>query len=59
MNILEMEWPPRSGKTARFPKIDRASWFIPKPPNKRLSAQSVFVTYFFPFAYYSFSDPKG
>jgi len=22
-----MEWPPRSGKRARFPEIDRAGWF--------------------------------
>jgi predicted NUDIX family NTP pyrophosphohydrolase len=22
-----MEWPPRSGRTRRFPEIDRASWF--------------------------------
>jgi len=24
---FEMEWPPRSGKTARFPEVDRAAWF--------------------------------
>jgi len=22
-----MEWPPRSGKTAEFPEIDRAAWW--------------------------------
>jgi len=22
-----MEWPPRSGKTAEFPEVDRAGWF--------------------------------
>jgi predicted NUDIX family NTP pyrophosphohydrolase len=26
-NSFEMEWPPRSGKRARFPEIDRAGWF--------------------------------
>ena len=26
-NLFEMEWPPRSGKRARFPEIDRAGWF--------------------------------
>ena len=26
-NIFEMEWPPRSGKTAIFPEVDRAGWF--------------------------------
>ena len=26
-NDFEMEWPPRSGKMARFPEVDRAAWF--------------------------------
>jgi predicted NUDIX family NTP pyrophosphohydrolase len=26
-NTFEMEWPPRSGRTAEFPEVDRASWF--------------------------------
>jgi predicted NUDIX family NTP pyrophosphohydrolase len=26
-NLFEMEWPPRSGRRARFPEIDRAGWF--------------------------------
>ena len=26
-NLFEIEWPPRSGKKARFPEIDRAGWF--------------------------------
>ncbi len=26
-NTFAMEWPPRSGKTAEFPEIDRAEWF--------------------------------
>ena len=28
-NLFEMEWPPKSGKRARFPEIDRAGWFAP------------------------------
>ena len=24
---FEMEWPPRSGRRARFPEVDRAGWF--------------------------------
>ncbi|MBV8798507.1 MAG: NUDIX domain-containing protein [Alphaproteobacteria bacterium] len=24
---FEMEWPPRSGKRARFPEVDRGGWF--------------------------------
>jgi len=26
-NEFEMEWPPRSGKCARFPEVDRGAWF--------------------------------
>jgi len=26
-NVFEMEWPPRSGKTASFPEVDKSGWF--------------------------------
>jgi len=26
-NFFEMEWPPKSGRTARFPEVDRGGWF--------------------------------
>jgi predicted NUDIX family NTP pyrophosphohydrolase len=26
-NMFKMEWPPRSGRFAEFPEIDRAAWF--------------------------------
>ena len=26
-NLFSMEWPPRSGKRAEFPEVDRAAWF--------------------------------
>lgn len=26
-NTFELEWPPRSGRTATFPEVDRAQWF--------------------------------
>ena len=26
-NTFSMEWPPRSGKMAEFPEVDRAGWF--------------------------------
>jgi predicted NUDIX family NTP pyrophosphohydrolase len=26
-NSFEMEWPPRSGRVATFPEVDRAAWF--------------------------------
>jgi len=26
-NVFTMEWPPRSGRQAEFPEVDRAEWF--------------------------------
>jgi predicted NUDIX family NTP pyrophosphohydrolase len=26
-NLFDMEWPPRSGKRAEFPEVDRVAWF--------------------------------
>jgi predicted NUDIX family NTP pyrophosphohydrolase len=26
-NMCTLEWPPRSGKTAEFPEVDRAAWY--------------------------------
>ena len=26
-NTFTMEWPPKSGRTAEFPEVDRADWF--------------------------------
>lgn len=26
-NTFSLEWPPRSGKTAEFPEVDRAAWY--------------------------------
>jgi predicted NUDIX family NTP pyrophosphohydrolase len=26
-NLFSMEWPPRSGRRAEFPEVDRAGWF--------------------------------
>lgn len=28
-NLFEMEWPPKSGRMAKFPEVDRAGWFTP------------------------------
>jgi predicted NUDIX family NTP pyrophosphohydrolase len=33
-NTFTMEWPPRSGKQAQFPEVDRAAWF-PLPEARR------------------------
>jgi predicted NUDIX family NTP pyrophosphohydrolase len=35
-NDFEMEWPPRSGKRARFPEIDRAGWFTPEAARRKI-----------------------
>jgi predicted NUDIX family NTP pyrophosphohydrolase len=26
-NLFEIEWPPRSGRSGRFPEVDRGDWF--------------------------------
>ena len=33
---FEMEWPPRSGETARFPEVDRAEWTAIDDARERL-----------------------
>ncbi|HQU94367.1 MAG TPA: hypothetical protein PLK77_18870, partial [Pyrinomonadaceae bacterium] len=43
-NTFEMEWPPRSGKTARFPEIDRAAWFDPATALQKINpAQAALI----------------
>jgi predicted NUDIX family NTP pyrophosphohydrolase len=34
--VFTMEWPPRSGKQAEFPEIDRAGWFGMEEAAKRI-----------------------
>ena len=44
-NLFEMEWPPRSGRKASFPEVDRAQWFSPADARRKiLKGQSEFVT---------------
>ena len=33
---FELEWPPRSGKTARFPEVDRVEWTTTDAARERL-----------------------
>jgi predicted NUDIX family NTP pyrophosphohydrolase len=33
---FELEWPPRSGRTARFPEVDRVEWAAPDDARERL-----------------------
>jgi predicted NUDIX family NTP pyrophosphohydrolase len=35
-NTFTMEWPPRSGRTAEFPEIDRAEWFDVEAARRKL-----------------------
>jgi predicted NUDIX family NTP pyrophosphohydrolase len=43
-NTFTMEWPPRSGRTAEFPEIDRAGWFgVDAAREKLVAAQAEFV----------------
>ena len=43
-NTFEMEWPPRSGRKAEFPEVDRAAWFGPAKARTKLNpAQAAFV----------------
>jgi predicted NUDIX family NTP pyrophosphohydrolase len=37
-NTFEMEWPPRSGKRAGFPEVDRLEWFDYEPALKKIIA---------------------
>ena len=36
-NEFEMEWPPRSGKRARFPEVDRGAWFTIVEARRRIN----------------------
>jgi predicted NUDIX family NTP pyrophosphohydrolase len=39
-NTFEMIWPPKSGRSQRFPEVDRAEWFaLPVARNKILEGQ--------------------
>ena len=43
-NTFEMEWPPRSGRRARFPEIDRVEWFDVDEARRRIKdAQAPFL----------------
>jgi predicted NUDIX family NTP pyrophosphohydrolase len=43
-NSFEMEWPPRSGRTARFPEVDRAEWLEVAAAREKINpAQAEFL----------------
>jgi len=35
-NVFELEWPPKSGRKASFPEVDRAEWFSLDEAEKRI-----------------------
>jgi predicted NUDIX family NTP pyrophosphohydrolase len=35
-NTFTMEWPPRSGREAEFPEVDRAEWFEPEAARAKI-----------------------
>jgi predicted NUDIX family NTP pyrophosphohydrolase len=44
-NRFELEWPPKSGRKASFPEVDRAQWFSPAEARQKvLPAQREFIT---------------
>ena len=44
-NTFELEWPPRSGRKASFPEVDRAQWFSPDEARQRiLASQGELIT---------------
>jgi predicted NUDIX family NTP pyrophosphohydrolase len=43
-NAFAMEWPPRSGRQAEFPEVDRAAWFgLPAAREAIVPAQRRFI----------------
>ena len=43
-NLVEVEWPPRSGRTIRVPEIDRVAWMAPAEARVALNpAQAALV----------------
>ena len=40
-NTFEMEWPPKSGRKAAFPEIDRVAWFDPAEARVRIKATQI------------------
>src|SRR5262249_8313517 len=44
-NTFELEWPPKSGRKATFPEVDRAEWFSPEVAREKiLQGQREFIT---------------
>jgi predicted NUDIX family NTP pyrophosphohydrolase len=35
-NLFTMEWPPKSGRSAQFPEVDRGGWFARAPASLKI-----------------------
>ncbi len=43
-NLVEIAWPPRSGRRLAVPEIDRVAWFVPDEARSRiLPGQATFI----------------
>lgn len=40
-NLIDIEWPPRSGRRQAFPEIDRVAWFDPVAARRRIKAAQI------------------
>ena len=41
---FEVQWPPRSGRMASFPEVDRAGWFVLEEARRKINeAQRTFI----------------
>ena len=40
-NLFETEWPPRSGRRAEFPEIDRVAWFEPDEARRMIKPTQI------------------
>jgi predicted NUDIX family NTP pyrophosphohydrolase len=50
-NLFEIEWPPRSGRRAQFPEVDRGGWFDPEQALRKITKgqRAVLEKFFFAF----------
>ena len=40
-NVFEMEWPPKSGRIAEFPEVDRAEWLSPDAARGKINPAQI------------------
>jgi predicted NUDIX family NTP pyrophosphohydrolase len=59
-NTFAIEWPPRSGRTAEFPEVDRAAWYsIDEAPEKINKGQAPIIAALVKRLEGEARDPKG